>query len=380
MKNNHLHFQTDELALVLSRFDLGRLSAVAVYDRGCRRSPKVTIVSEKGAYLLKRRASGKDDTQRISISHEIQAALQREEFPVAKLVANKVDGKTFLRLGGHAYELFDFVRGKRCHSTSGQIIQAGATLARYHQILASATLSATPPTGGVHHSAQIQKLFRKLVAADLGAGNAPLTQRLQGAMARLGTAYHGSATRVNQLGYTQWPPVITHCDWHPGNLLFDSGKVVAVLDHDSPRVQPRVADVASAIMQFSIKKPLDASAACDPSLDMNIARNFLIGYDTLSVISVAEIKTIPWLMIEAIAARVAVGLASRIFHGAKTAGSLIYMMDARVGWIADNAQEIVHELLKPLQPALGPMAANGNPQWPQESPRQRSHIIAASKM
>ncbi len=358
MKGDHLHFHGDELAIVLSRFDLGQISAAAAFDRGCKRSPKAKIVCEKGTFLLKRRASGKDSPERVATSHRIQTLLLNEGFPTARLMTNRVDGKTALTFDGHTYELFEYVRGKRFHRTVGQLIQAGAMLARYHRILASSGAELTLPTGGVHQSGQVQKIFRKLVAADLGNGNETLRASLQRALARLGTLYHTAATRVNQLGYNDWPLVVTHCDWHPGNLLFDNGRILAVLDHDSPRRQPRIADIACGMLQFSIRADASDGGGFDPSIDMKSARQFLIGYDSFDVVSVAEIKVIPWLMIEAIAARVAVGLASKIFDGGEAAASLILMMDARAAWMADNAQSIIHELLKPMDIPTS-MAATG---------------------
>lgn len=349
MKGDHIHFRDDELAIVLSRFDLGQISAAAAFDRGCKRSPKAKIVCEKGTFLLKRRASGKDSPERVTTSHRIQTRLLNEGFPTARLMTNRVDGKTALTFDGNTYELFEYIRGKRFHRTAGHLIQAGAMLARYHRILASSGTELKLPTGGVHQSGQVQKIFRKLVAADLGNGNEALRLGLQRALARLGTLYHMASTRVNQLGYNDWPLVVTHCDWHPGNLLFDSGRILAVLDHDSPRWQPRIADIACGMLQFSIRADNAVGESFDPSINMNSARQFLVGYDSVDVVSVAELKVIPWLMIEAIAARVAVGLASKIFDGSEAAAALILMMDARVAWMAENAQCVIHELLRPTE-------------------------------
>lgn len=346
LQANHLHFRNDELVMVLTQYDLGRVSAVTAFDRGCKRSPKAKIVCDKGRFLLKRRASGKDSPDRIATSHRIQAILHAEGFPVAPLVGNRVDGGTVLVHDGNSYELFQYISGRRFHGTAGQMIETGAILARYHSILAASGPQLNLPTGGVHESDQVKKLFRKLVASDLGGGNEALRTSLQRALARLGTIYHTAATRVNQLGYTQWPLVVNHCDWHPGNLLFDNGRILAVLDHDSPRLQPRIADIASGMLQFSIR--IEKGGKFDPSIDLSAARHLLAGYDGTSVVSVAEIKAIPWLMIEAIAARVAVGLASRIFEGETAAASLILMMDSRAAWLAEHAQSIIHEMLKPM--------------------------------
>ena len=67
--------------------------------------------------------------------------------------------------------------------------------------------------------------------------------------AYLRDAYHEAADHVNRTGYGQWQRAVIHGDWHPGNILFrdkPDQSVVAVLDFDSARLEPLMADVANA--------------------------------------------------------------------------------------------------------------------------------------
>ena len=64
--------------------------------------------------------------------------------------------------------------------------------------------------------------------------------------------YKAAARQVDELGLPQWKPQIVHSDWHPGNMLFDRGHVVAVIDFDAARIQPRVVDIANGTLQFSL--------------------------------------------------------------------------------------------------------------------------------
>src|SRR5882672_2826258 len=54
-------FGTEELAIVLSHFDIGIVESIVEYPRGSRKAPKLLIHSDQGKFLLKRRARGKDD-------------------------------------------------------------------------------------------------------------------------------------------------------------------------------------------------------------------------------------------------------------------------------------------------------------------------------
>ena len=52
-------FSAEELAVVLSHFDIGIVESVTEYPRGSRKAPKLLIQSDQGKFLLKRRARGK---------------------------------------------------------------------------------------------------------------------------------------------------------------------------------------------------------------------------------------------------------------------------------------------------------------------------------
>src|SRR5690242_5380869 len=74
-------FATDELAIVLSHFDIGIVESVTEYPRGSRKAPKLLIGAEQGKFLLKRRARGKDDPFKVAFSHALQLYLASKQFP-----------------------------------------------------------------------------------------------------------------------------------------------------------------------------------------------------------------------------------------------------------------------------------------------------------
>src|SRR3712207_1142745 len=58
-------FSAEELAIVLSNFEIGVIDSIVEFPRGSRKAPKLLIVSEHGKFLLKRRARGKDDPFKV---------------------------------------------------------------------------------------------------------------------------------------------------------------------------------------------------------------------------------------------------------------------------------------------------------------------------
>src|SRR5689334_921341 len=68
-------FTAEELAIVLSHFDLGVIEAIQEFPRGSRRAPKLMLRAEKGIHLLKRRARGKDDPFKVAFAHALQLFL-----------------------------------------------------------------------------------------------------------------------------------------------------------------------------------------------------------------------------------------------------------------------------------------------------------------
>ena len=89
MSKGGAHFTSQELALVLSHYDIGIIQQIKPLVAGNRRAPKQIIVSDTGRYLLKRRAKGKDDRYRVAFAHAVQQHLKEKNFPVSGLYTHE---------------------------------------------------------------------------------------------------------------------------------------------------------------------------------------------------------------------------------------------------------------------------------------------------
>jgi Ser/Thr protein kinase RdoA (MazF antagonist) len=239
-------FGSEELAIVLSHFDIGVLDSIVEYPKGSRKAPKLLIVSEQGKYLLKRRARGKEDPYKVAFAHAVQLYLASKQFPLPHLIGTAKDNNSMLQWRNGVYELFEYIPGQGYPQTLEATFDSGRILSLYHKLLQDFR-SEWQPTGGSYHAAPSVEQGLKIIpnvlreAGDVG----PIAQYLL-------DSYRHGAQMVESFGLGTWPKQIAHADWHPGNMLFRDNHVVAVIDYDSARLLARIIDAANGALQFSI--------------------------------------------------------------------------------------------------------------------------------
>jgi len=345
-------FAADELAIVLSHYDLGAIESIHEFQRGSRRAPKLIIRAASGDYLLKRRARGKDDPYKVAFCHGIQLHLAERQFPLPHLIGTRDTNNSMLRCLGRVYELFEYIAGTGFDESPAAAEEAGKTLTLFHKLLRDFQPDYDPPSGAYHAAKTVYSSLRQVpetlarpAAADATeAPDAPdgaETARLTSAIAR---AYRDAADRVEQIGIGQWPRQIIHSDWHPGNMLFRGKRVVAVIDYDAARLEPRVIDVANGALQFSILGGAgDAPSRWPEHPDEDRFAAFLKGYDSVPdcILSRAELRSIPWLMIEALIAEGVIPIAAT-GRFAKLGGlGFLQMVERKAAWIRQNETRLV---------------------------------------
>ncbi|MEC9372251.1 MAG: phosphotransferase, partial [Planctomycetota bacterium] len=233
-----LQFERFELAAVLSRFDTGVIESISEFPRGSADSPKVVISCERGMFILNRRGPGRDEPERVAFAHSLQLHLARAGFPAPRLLGDRRDQNSTVRVNGRAYELFEFIHGEPSDHSPAAAEAAGRELGLFHRLAAQHESNWSPPEGAYHDD---PNAIRRLES---------LQDRLEGdAAARLAAACAEAARRVDDAGLPDWPRQVIHGDWHPGNMLFRGHEVVGVVDFDSARIGPRVLDVANAALQ-----------------------------------------------------------------------------------------------------------------------------------
>ena len=331
-------FSAEELAIVMSHFDIGVIDSIVEYPRGSRKAPKLLVVSEHGKYLMKRRARGKDDPYKVAFAHALQLYLANKQFPLPHLVGTKKDNNSMLQWRNSVYELFEYIPGQAYPQTLESTFDSGRVLALYHKLLGDFKSQWQPSGGSYHMAPSVEQGLRAIPASlQAGQGDADVVK----VTTFLHESYKHAAETCETLGMDQWPKQICHADWHPGNMLFRDNRVVAVIDYDSARYLQRVVDIANGALQFSIIGGDEDVSKWPEYLDESRFKRFLRGYDEVMLLSEAEIKTIPWLMVEALIAEAVFPIAATGSFGRMEGMSFLNMVQRKIHWMQRSADKLV---------------------------------------
>jgi len=336
MPRGGAHFSSEELARVLSHYDIGVIDQVRPLSAGDKRAPKMVVISEQGKFLLKRRPKGKDDLYRVAFAHAVQTHLAKCAFPVTALVVTCDEDNTVLQLNNHIYEFFKFVTGSRYDGSAEATIDTGRQLAKFHRYLADFASPFKPPTGSFHDSTTVRRHLKTIGAEKANRPN----KKLQATAEALITLYNTSGIRVNELGFDSWDQQIVHGDWHPGNMLFSGRKLTAVLDFDSVRVAPPVTDLANGMLQFSIVGARPNPADWPDYLDQAKLIQFLSGYREVIELDKSQLNSLLDLMIETMIAEAVLPVAATGFFGNLSGLDFLKMIRRKSEWLDKNRDKL----------------------------------------
>jgi len=336
MSSGGAHFSAKELAAVCAQYDIGKVEQILTLAAGSKRSPKKIFVTDRGRFLLKRRAKGKGDIYHVGFAHSVQMFLESRGYPVAPLVPTR-DDNTVLNMEGNTYELFHFMPGGRFDESIEAVRDAGRQLAKMHDHFVDFVCGWKPLKRTYHDSSAVRGHLDRI-----GSERGPHRPgrgwaRIAGELASL---YNASSARVNRLGFDQWPDQIVHGDWHPGNMLFVEGRISCVLDFDSAKIAPVVTDMANGALQFSIvagrPNPKDWPAYLDaPKLGA-----FVEAYRQEHSLADEMLRAIPDLMVEIMIAETVMPVAATGFFGHLSGLDFLKMILRKCRWIGDNRQVV----------------------------------------
>lgn len=346
MNTDHDHFAPDELAMVLSHYDLGVIESAKEFRRGSRRAPKLLLETARGRrYLLKRRATGRDDPFKVAFAHALVAHLQAARFPCPALIGTRDHANSMLQLHGHVYEVFEFVEGERYDASLEATTDAGRTLARFHAAVEDFRSEWTPPEGSYHDSPHVRYGLNAIPSVvnshDSVVGH---EQELLYLTQELHETYDRAAQNATAGGLVNWPSTIVHGDWHPGNMLYRRAHVVSVLDFDAARHQPRIVDLASGMLQFSILRGAASPEVWPEYFDESRMRRFLAGYLEVEPLPVQQRRIIPHLMVESLVAEAALPIAATGSFGRLPGFGVLRMVSRKTRWLRENAARIAQWL------------------------------------
>jgi Ser/Thr protein kinase RdoA (MazF antagonist) len=333
-------FAADELAIVLSHYDLGPIKEITPFKRGSRKSPKVFIEAGRGVFILKRRAPGRDDPLKVAFCHLVQNHLARQDFPVPHLIPTRRHKNSMVRYRQWTYELFQYVPGEAYDQSVRQTQDAGRVLGLFHKYLADYQTDYEPPMTGYHDSESVRTSLNHVPTRLKGHDSVYGKEaELLATTQWLFEAYEEAVAQTEAAGLKQGPAQIVHGDWHPGNLLFREHQVVAVIDYDSVRALQKVTDLANGLLQFSIVGNTDDPDRWPDYFDEDRAKAFLLGYLQHQAVDRSQLSLLPGLMKEALIAESALPIATGGSFGRIEGFSFLRMVKRKVQWLTDHVEQ-----------------------------------------
>ncbi|MDP6601894.1 MAG: phosphotransferase [Phycisphaerales bacterium] len=337
-----------DLAIVLSRYDIGSVERISDFKKGSRRAPKVVIRTREGDFILKRRAAGRDDLDRVEFAHAVQRRLAEHRFPVAGLVTS-TEGETLVRHEGRIYELFRFIHGTRFDKSNRSAAEAGRVLAHMHDLLTDFPREMAPRTGGFHDPEKVVGAMNMLGTELAKNETADDLIGMEDTLGYLQEQYADAAKRIDAMEFASLPMWIVHGDWHPGNLLYQDMDIIAVLDFDSLHLARRVTDVANGALQLSMRMgDPDRVEEWPDTFRGQTIRSLVQAYDQFATepLMASERTMIPDLMIEAMIVESVIPIARTGMFGTVKGSTFLRMIERKLRWLMTRRDRVI-EVIQP---------------------------------
>jgi homoserine kinase type II len=330
-----LRVTKDDLQRVLAHYDLGELGNARRIERGFV-NENWALETSRGRYFLKRRHPDLRNPGVIGAQHALIEHLRRAGFPAPTILLT-TGGATFLVLGEELYEIQGYIEGMPYdHTDSAHFQEAASTLALYHILVRDLSPPALLCYRGELYSPTILSTnlanLTKAWQLDQDPELSPLLRQLATHAADLGTRYAGQGVL---------PQLVIHGDYYAGNLLFEDDHVVGVVDYDKACWQPRVAELAEALIYFASPRPGHLRHLVYPGfLDWEPFTRFLRHYARANPPDESEVHALPdyvrciWL---------SVSLQRLLEKGPRPANpaEALHEVLALGNWAADHAHRMV---------------------------------------
>ncbi|MGE3180816.1 MAG: phosphotransferase enzyme family protein [Phycisphaerae bacterium] len=333
---DRIRLTPDEVRAALSHYNLGKILSAKTYPRGSRHSPKLLLRTDRGRFLLKRRADGKDDRARVEFAHALMHHLRGSKFPLPGLMRSR-EGHPAIEIHGHVYEVFEYVDAQRYKGSLEETMHAGYVLGRLHA-RTKGFRRENPPAALNYHDRQdvIDGLGAiPSITSSLDSVVGHETELLMTTI-ELADRYRESADAIRAAGYDSLEHVVLHGDWHPGNMLFTNNHVAVVLDFDAARPGPPIVEVANGMLQFSMLRSEHDPVNWPAFFDETRMRRFLIGYSLRLRLPQEQRQLIPDFMIESLIAETSVPIAVTGSFGHMPGFGVLQMAKRKVRWLLEN--------------------------------------------
>jgi homoserine kinase type II len=237
-----------ELVKALRHYSLGELRAAQRIERGFI-NENWLVTTGRGRFFLKRRHPDLRQPEVIRAQHHLMQRLWQSGFP-APLLVPTILGETLLILEGDFYEIQGYIAAEPYdHNRLVHLEEAALTLGRYHARVQGFAPHALRQLGQLYAPGMARVALTRLTSAwglEQDPDLVPILDQLQAHVAHLAACFakHGPL-----------PHLVIHGDYYAGNLLFKGDGIIGVVDYDKARWQPRVVELAEALIYFASPRP-----------------------------------------------------------------------------------------------------------------------------
>jgi homoserine kinase type II len=322
----------DELVAVLRHYAIGDLLDAHRVEKGFV-NDSWDISTNCGRFFLKRRHVEQRRPDIIRVQHDLMRWLRLADFP-APAVHFTTTGDSILDLDGEIYEIQEYIAGEPYDfGNPSHLDEAARTLSRYHRVVESLELEALGGLDELYSPDLARKLLGSLIKAWRLADDDGLMS-----LARALDAYLRQLT-ARFSAHRPLPHLVIHGDYYADNLIFDGNRIVGVVDYDKSRWQPRVVEVAEAVIFFASPDPGHFQHLVYPGfLEWEPLERFLRLYTRESALPEHEIYVLPDFVC---CIWVQMSLANLVEKERipEVAEALLELL-ALAGWARDNAQAL----------------------------------------
>jgi homoserine kinase type II len=247
----------EEIRRVLDHYDLGELKRARRVERGFVNETWI-VSTTRGRYFLRRRHPTLRNPNIICAQHALIEYLRQAGFPAPEILP-AASGETLLVIAGECYEIEACIEGVPYdHANPAHFQRAALTMGLYHKQVERFVPRALRGLGDPYGPALLGANLTDLVEGwelSQDAELARVVRQLEDHAADLASRFanHGAL-----------PHLVIHGDYYAGNLLFEnapgatSARIVGVVDYDKARWQPRIVEVAEALIYFASPRPEQA--------------------------------------------------------------------------------------------------------------------------
>ncbi len=237
-----------DLERVLGHYPVGQLVAARRAERGFVNDNWI-VDTTTGRLFVKRRHPQLRKPDLLHAQHRLIRRLRQSGFP-APMIVPTVTAETFLVMDSDWYEIQEYIEGTPYdHEQPVHLEEAALTLGRYHTLVRGfAPRTLHRPGEGVGPAFVSRSVTDLSIAWQLphDRNEADVARQLEAETADLAASFsaHGPLYRL-----------VIHGDYYADNLIFKRDQLVGVVDYDKACWQPRVRELAEALVYFSSPRP-----------------------------------------------------------------------------------------------------------------------------